>query len=132
MSKRVVYVPDVTPNGNPGSVPGVSTTPAVPVNGLAMAPWICAAVVVPSRPLKFTLMDNVRATLSYAIEPPPVPGEAFTGDSLSPLKDTEYKNTDALAVIRPLINKTDRIIFFMIFDTKVLYRALSMHKQGFN
>ena len=47
--------------------------------------------------------------------PLPVPGEALAGDSFGPLKETEYKNTEALADISPPINKVDRINFFMVF-----------------
>ena len=39
--------------------------------------------------------DNVLATLSIVITAPPVPGDAFAGDSLGPFMVTTYVITDA-------------------------------------
>ena len=67
------YDPLDTPAGNPGSVPGVTATPAVPVNGVAVQQWMCATVVVPLRPDHALWIDNVSASSSNTSVTKPVP-----------------------------------------------------------
>jgi hypothetical protein len=54
-----LYVPDVTPVGNPANVGVVVATPAVPTPGVVVQQWMWEAVVTPVSPEKVTLIANV-------------------------------------------------------------------------
>ena len=77
-------VPDVTPSGKPVKEGVVVATPAVPVLATAVAAWICAADVVPPRPLNTTFIAMVFNVVSMVTVPLPTPSEAFAGDSFGP------------------------------------------------
>ena len=49
MSKVLSKNPLVVPLGNPVKVGVVVATAAVPENGTAVGPWICAAILGPKR-----------------------------------------------------------------------------------
>ena len=53
------YEPLVTPRGKPARLGVVVATPAFWKNGAVVGPWIWEAVVVPSKPLKFTCSARV-------------------------------------------------------------------------
>ena len=52
------YVPAEVPTGNPGSVPGVTATPTVPVPGANVQQWMWATVVVPDNPVQSASMRS--------------------------------------------------------------------------
>jgi hypothetical protein len=90
ISRVDTYDPEVTPNGKPEKVGVVVATPAVPDDGTAVQQWICAAVVVPSKPENVTSTFIVLDTSSIVTTAMPVPGDAFAGDSLAPFRSATY------------------------------------------
>jgi len=83
-------VPAITPSGKPANVGVVVATPAVPVPGEAVAAWMCDAVVLPVSPENVTCTCMVWATGSMSTCAVPVPGDAFGGDSLGPVRVARY------------------------------------------
>ena len=77
-------MPDVTPSGKPANVGVVVATPAAA--GGATQQWMCDAVVpAPAvSPVKTTVTWSWCVTVSSDTIVEPVPGDAFTGNSLGP------------------------------------------------
>ena len=63
----------------PRQVGVVVATPAVPVNGDAVAAWMCEAVTPPVKPLNATSSFKVCAISSYNTRPNPVPKDGRSG-----------------------------------------------------
>src|SRR4051794_37957504 len=76
-----LYVPLVTPRGNPANVGVVVATIAVPVKGVGVAAWMCDAVVGLVRPENATLTSRRWSVVSMSISAAPVAGEVLGGDS---------------------------------------------------
>ncbi len=84
MSNVWSYEPLVTPKGKPANEGSCVAGAAVPVFGLAVGAWMCAAVVPASKPWNWTCTRIVIADAFIVTVVNPVPGEPFGGDSLGP------------------------------------------------
>jgi hypothetical protein len=85
-SNVLSYTPLVTPRGNPVKVGVVVATMAVEVPGLAVALWMCEAVVVPRSPANDTWTCRLLVAGSKSTSENPVPGEVLGGLSPGPVR----------------------------------------------
>src|SRR5262249_2380898 len=65
-------------------------TPAVPAPANVVQQWMCAALVLPSRPVNSVSTRMVNRSRSKVTSAVPVPGEALGGDSFRPDSTAAY------------------------------------------